>query len=143
MNFSVIPESIQGGFNHSEWMYHLETDLMSIWAPLMYNDTYDEFLHAIEYNYSPWPYIEDEYANRDAYNKVRTPSFNTFFTIQCTIRNTEIIIVLCLVSRYALLHLSDTRLSLSSLASHSQKLVIDLSLFVCDTEEEHLGYLKI
>lgn len=69
---TMIPESVFGGFNHSEWLHHLAKDLLKYWAPLFDNETYMDVVRALEYNYSPWPYIDDEYQNRHQFNMMIT-----------------------------------------------------------------------
>ena len=71
---SVIPSSLLGGFTRSEFHDHLENRLLAIWSPQAepFNDslTMEKAFWAIDYNYAPWPYVEDEYENRDAFNEV-------------------------------------------------------------------------
>ena len=57
----MIPASLLGGFNRTEFLFFLERNLFSIWAPLFDNETAEEIFNAVDWNYAPWPYIEDEW----------------------------------------------------------------------------------
>jgi hypothetical protein len=69
---SVIPESINGGFNSTEFDYYLRTRILDIFAPQLTPEQYEQLYHAVRWYYINWPYLEDLDANREAFNKVRT-----------------------------------------------------------------------
>ena len=71
--FAVIPESNSGGFNETEFEFYIWDRLLSFWAPLWDEETGQDIAEAMYWNYKPWPYVEDEYANRDRVNEVNIP----------------------------------------------------------------------
>jgi len=69
---AMIPASLLGGFNRTEYLYWFRRNLWSIWEPLFDEETGEEVFNAIDFNYAPWPYLNDEYENREAFNKMIT-----------------------------------------------------------------------
>ncbi len=67
--FSVIPESIEGGFNKTEFEYYLRNNLLSIFSPL-FPDKLEDVVQAMYNFYAPYPHLEDEDLNREAFNTV-------------------------------------------------------------------------
>ena len=65
-----IPESMDGGFTHEEFEYHLREDLLGFWSPQLDAKTTEDAFQALSFFYSPWPYIENEILNREAFNVV-------------------------------------------------------------------------
>ena len=65
-----IPESMEGGFTHEEFEYHLREDLLGFWSPQLDAKTTEDAFQALSFFYSPWPYIENEILNREAFNVV-------------------------------------------------------------------------
>ena len=53
---------------------YLRERLLGIWSPQMeqLNDTatIEAVYENVDFNYAPWPYVEDRYQNREAFNKV-------------------------------------------------------------------------
>jgi len=67
----LIPESMDGGFNRTEFMYYLKERLMSIFVPLA-PELEEELTKAIDFYYSDWPALNDEDRNREVFNKLIT-----------------------------------------------------------------------
>ena len=71
---SVIPESNEDGregFTREEYQFYLRDRLTAIWeASAASDEIYENCYQAVDWYYTPWPYIEDLAANREAYNKV-------------------------------------------------------------------------
>ena len=65
---SSVP-GIQNGYNRTQFLRILDR-LVDFWRPLLSNQSADDAFHAVDYNYSPWPYIDDLYDNRAAYVNV-------------------------------------------------------------------------
>ncbi len=68
MYISSVP-GIQNGYNRTQFLRILDR-LVDFWRPLLSNQSADDAFHAVDYNYSPWPYIDDLYDNRAAYVNV-------------------------------------------------------------------------
>jgi len=68
-----IPEATQGGFTRDEFQYYLRERLVGVFAE---SATSDEMVEngyqAMDWKYTPWPYIDDLDANREAFNKMIT-----------------------------------------------------------------------
>ena len=69
-SFSVIPESIDGGFTRAEWQHHLRESLLFYWEPQFDPQKADDIYHAFDWFYTPWPVLEDEELNRAIFNDV-------------------------------------------------------------------------
>lgn len=67
----MIPESLKGGFNRTEFEYHLHNDLLNMFSPLFPDKEQDVF-EALNWYYSPWPYLDDEDKNRLSFNVLIT-----------------------------------------------------------------------
>jgi hypothetical protein len=67
---SVIPEAWDGGFNRTEFQRILRTNLIGIWADQFDDETEEDAYQATDFQYTPWPYIEDKALNRYAFNQV-------------------------------------------------------------------------
>ncbi len=65
----VIVPGIQYGYNRTQFLETLDL-LVDIWRPLLSNESAEDAFHAVDYNYSPWPYIDDLGENRAAYINV-------------------------------------------------------------------------
>ncbi len=59
----------EDGFNRTEFLDHLN-NRVNRWVGLLGEDTAEEVVYALDYNYSPWPYVEDREANRQAFTEV-------------------------------------------------------------------------
>ena len=62
-----MPESLEGGFNRSEFEYLLYNRYVKIWEASMTEQQADDAYAAVNFMYTPWPYLEDEELNRDAF----------------------------------------------------------------------------
>ncbi len=60
-----VPD-IQYGYNRTQFLEALDR-LVDFWRPLLGNQSAEDAFHAMDYNYSPWPYIDNPYDNRAAY----------------------------------------------------------------------------
>lgn len=69
---AYIPESNEGGFNSTEFDYYLRTRILDIFAEQLTEVQYENVFQAIDWNYVPWPYLEDEDGNRQAMNQLLT-----------------------------------------------------------------------
>jgi carboxylesterase type B len=68
-----IPESLDGGFTREEFQYYLRERLVNIWMESADSEEiYENSYQAIEWYYTPWPYIDDLEANRQAFNTMVT-----------------------------------------------------------------------
>jgi len=68
-----IPEADQGGFTRDEFQYYLRNRIISIFAESVGDEVIVENSYqATDWKYTPWPYIEDLDANREAFNKMIT-----------------------------------------------------------------------
>jgi carboxylesterase type B len=68
-----IPEANDGGFTREEFQYYLRTRLIDIFRENVPTDEdYENAYQAFDWFYTPWPYIEDLEANRQAINKLLT-----------------------------------------------------------------------
>jgi len=68
-----IPEADAGGFTRDEFQYLLRTRLVDIFGPSADTEEhYENAFQAFSWFYSPWPYLDDEEANRQAFNKMLT-----------------------------------------------------------------------
>ncbi len=65
VSFPLVPD-IQYGYNRTQFLDVLDR-LVDFWRPLLSNQSADDAFHAVDYNYSPWPYIDDLNDNRAAY----------------------------------------------------------------------------
>ena len=65
-----MPESLEGGFNRSEFEYLLYNRYVKIWEASMTEQQADDAYYAVNFMYTPWPYLEDEELNRDAFTDV-------------------------------------------------------------------------
>jgi hypothetical protein len=70
LSFAVIPESMEGGFNRSRWLYHLKESLLFFWEAQFDEKTNEDLFEAFSYVYTPWPTLEDEELNRLVFNDV-------------------------------------------------------------------------
>ena len=62
-----MPESMNGGFNRSEWEYLLYDRYVKIWEDSLTEQQAEDAFYAVNFMYTPWPYLEDEALNRDAF----------------------------------------------------------------------------
>jgi carboxylesterase type B len=67
-----IPEANNGGFTREEFEFYLRTRLVDIFKPAMSDEVYEQSYAVLDWKYTPWPYIDDEEANRQAFNKLIT-----------------------------------------------------------------------
>jgi len=68
-----IPEANDGGFTREEFQYYLRTRLVGIFTDALESEEIAENAYqAFDWKYTPWPYIEDLDANREAFNKMIT-----------------------------------------------------------------------
>jgi len=68
-----IPEADRGGFTREEFQDLLRTRLADIfYAAAESDEIYENGYQAVQYYYTPWPYIDDEEANRQGFNKLLT-----------------------------------------------------------------------
>jgi carboxylesterase type B len=67
-----IPEADDGGFTRDEFNYYLRTRLVNIFEGPLDETEIENAYQAMNWYYSPWPYLEDEEANRQAFNKMIT-----------------------------------------------------------------------
>ena len=65
-----IPEALDGGFNRSEFQFLLWDRLVSIWEAQFTPEEAQDAYWATDFMYTPWPYLEDEELNRDAFTAV-------------------------------------------------------------------------
>ena len=70
-----MPEALEGGFNRSEFNFLLYDRYVRIWNASVTPEQAEEAYWAVNYFYTPWPYLEDEDLNRDAFTDVRTVDF--------------------------------------------------------------------
>ena len=66
-----MPESMNGGFNRSEFNQLLYERYVKIWEASMTPQQAQDAFYATNFMYTPWPYLEDENLNRDAFVQVR------------------------------------------------------------------------
>jgi carboxylesterase type B len=69
-----VPESIVGGFNHSEFEHYLDNRILRLYEPRLTPEQFTEVFDAHNFFYTNWPYIDDLEANRQAINKLLTDS---------------------------------------------------------------------
>ena len=62
-----IPEALDGGFNRSEFNFLLQDRLLAIWEASLTPEQANDAYWAVNYHYTPWPYLEDEDLNRQAF----------------------------------------------------------------------------
>ena len=67
---SDIPESLEGGFNRSEFEFYLWDRYIAIWEDSLTEQQALDAFYAVNFMYTPWPYLEDEELNRLAFNDV-------------------------------------------------------------------------
>ena len=67
-----IPESLEGGFNRSEFEFLLWDRLLAFWEDQLTPEQALDAFYATNFQYTPWPYLEDEELNRDAFVDVST-----------------------------------------------------------------------
>ena len=67
---AVIPESLDRGFNSTEFEFYTKRNLIGIYLPL-FPDKEEDTFQAINNFYAPFPFIEDLDLNREAFNTVR------------------------------------------------------------------------
>ena len=70
LNFLDIPEALDGGFNRSEFQFLLWDRYVAIWEDQLTEQEALDAYWAIDFMYTPWPYLEDEELNRDAFTDV-------------------------------------------------------------------------
>jgi len=70
---AFIPESANGGFTRLEFLELLRTRLVDIFSESFNNTEHVENIYqAMDFFYAPWPYIDDQELNRQAFNKLIT-----------------------------------------------------------------------
>jgi len=70
---AFIPESNGGGFTREEFEYYLRTRLVDMFkVSAASEEVYENSYQAFDWYYTPWPYINDLEANRQAFNKMIT-----------------------------------------------------------------------
>jgi len=68
-----IPEANDGGFTREEFQHLLRERLVGIFAPSVDSEEIVENAYqAMDWKYTPWPYIDDLDENREAFNKMIT-----------------------------------------------------------------------
>ena len=77
----VIPESIDGGFNRTEYVRLLRELIFGI---LEGEDEYrsEQVYQAIHHQYTNWPHIDDLEGNRESFVKVRYPFYGNGFCMR-------------------------------------------------------------
>ena len=58
---------MEGGFNRSEFNRLLYERLLDIFIDSLTEEQADDAYAAVNFMYTPWPYLEDEELNRDAF----------------------------------------------------------------------------
>jgi hypothetical protein len=66
---AVLPDT-SGGFNRSEFERNLRDNLLVFFTAMFPPEREEDVFNAINWYYSPWPHVDDVYANRDAFNFV-------------------------------------------------------------------------
>ena len=72
---------MDGGFTHEEFEYDLREDLLAFWTPQFSDKMNENAFQAMNWFYSPWPYINDTDLNRDAFNVVRIGLYAMVFSL--------------------------------------------------------------
>ena len=67
---------MEGGFNRSEFNRLLYERYVTIWEEQLTEQQAQDAFWAVNFQYTPWPYIEDEELNRDAFVDVRYVKIN-------------------------------------------------------------------
>ena len=65
----MVPESNNGGFNRTEFLYYLKHNLMDMFLPLAPDSEHD-VMKTLDFYYSDWPALDDPDRNREVFNKV-------------------------------------------------------------------------
>ena len=63
---------MEGGFNRSEFEQLLYDRLLNIFVDSLTPEQAEDAYWAVNFQYTPWPYLEDEELNRDAFVDVST-----------------------------------------------------------------------
>jgi hypothetical protein len=66
---AVLPDT-SGGFNRSEFERNLRDNLLVYFTAMFPPEREEDVFNAINWYYSPWPHVDDVYANREAFNFV-------------------------------------------------------------------------
>ena len=61
-----------GCCNRSYFSYAIEEQIVGFFSPRMSNTTAEDCSRALDYNYTPWPHLNDTDMNRDRLVKVDT-----------------------------------------------------------------------
>ena len=61
---------MEGGFTREEFQFHLREDLLGMWTPQLDEKMNEDVYQALDWYYTPWPYLNDTEMNRQAFNKV-------------------------------------------------------------------------
>lgn len=62
-----IPEALEGGFNRSEFNQLLYERYLAIWEAQLTPEQAANTYWGVNFEYTPWPHIEDEELNRKAF----------------------------------------------------------------------------
>ncbi len=73
----MIPEALEDGFTKDEFHFYIRDRLLGIWSAQMDNKTEEDAFQGLIWNYTPWPYLENKYENREVTNKVYETIGNT------------------------------------------------------------------
>ena len=82
---------MEGGFNRSEFNRLLYERLLDIFIDSLTEEQADDAYAAVNFMYTPWPYLEDEGLNRDAFVDVSdqvtltTAEYTPDHVVKCTI----------------------------------------------------------
>ena len=74
---AVLPDTSQG-FNRSEFERNLRDELLVWFTSYFPPEREEDVFNAINWYYSPWPHVDDEYLNREAFNFVRISYFKIY-----------------------------------------------------------------
>ena len=66
---------MDGGFTREQFEYHLREDLLGMWSPQFDAQTTEDAFEAMNFFYSPWPFVNDTDLNREAFNVVCRPNY--------------------------------------------------------------------